>query len=46
MQKVKYDIGAGKVFHAGEGRVIPAGPFDMRIKVESAETGGAFALGE
>lgn len=45
MQKVN-NISAAKVLHPGEGRVVPAGPFDMRIKVESAETGGAFAFGE
>jgi mannose-6-phosphate isomerase-like protein (cupin superfamily) len=44
MQRVDADVSSGRVLAAGHGRAVRAGPFDMRVKVESAETGGAFAF--
>lgn len=46
MQKLDEGLGSSKVLLPGEGRSIPAGPFDFKVKVEGAETGGAFALAE
>ncbi len=36
----------GAVLRAGEGRSFPAKPFEVRVKVEAAETGDAFSLTE
>ncbi len=36
----------GAVLRAGEGRSFPVKPFDVRVKVEAAETGDAFSLTE
>jgi len=36
----------GAILRAGDGCSFPAKPFDVRVKVEAAETGDAFSLNE
>lgn len=44
MQSIDTDVRNSRVLGPGKGRAVPAGLFDLNVKVESAETGGAYAL--
>ena len=44
MRSVDTDVRSGRVLGPGEGRAVPGGPLETVVKVESAETGGAFAF--
>ncbi len=46
MQGFDDNLDGCKLLAAGEGRAIPSGSLELRVKVESAETGAAFALSE
>ena len=46
MNSTETDLRAGRMLGPGEGREVPGGVLETVVKVESAETGGAFALVE
>lgn len=46
MGRTETDLVDGRVLGPGEGRVVPGGLLETVVKVESAETGGAFAFVE
>ncbi|HEX6348800.1 MAG TPA: cupin domain-containing protein [Candidatus Dormibacteraeota bacterium] len=46
MPNIGRETGFGELIAAGEGRLVGSGAISLRVKVESAETGGAFALVE
>lgn len=46
MNSIETDVRVARVLRLGEGRGLPGGVLETVVKVESAETGGAFALVE